>query len=263
MILDRIVESTRELVTGRKAETPLSAIEEIIGTRDAPRDFAGALRRQSMALIAEVKRASPSKGALRPDLDTHSLVRAYQRSGAAAISVLTEPEFFRGSLADLDAARAAVDLPLLRKDFVIDPYQVYEARAHGADAVLLIAAVLALEELKSLIDTTHALGLAALVEVHNRDDLDNVLSVSPKVIGINNRNLADFTVDLGTTYSLRPLIPPEVVVVSESGIHAHEDVLGLRNAGVDAILVGEALVTSPDPAAKIGELLGNVKHEPV
>jgi indole-3-glycerol phosphate synthase len=174
--------------------------------------------------------------------------------------VLTEPDYFWGSFADLEAARTEVKLPLLCKDFIIDRYQIYKARAHGADAVLLIAAILTKLELRALLETTHSLGMTAIVEVHNRDELAKALKLSPGIIGINNRNLANFSIDLETTLSLRPLIPQEVVVVSESGIHTRDDVLTLQKAGVDAILVGEALVTSPDPAAKINELLGRGKH---
>jgi indole-3-glycerol phosphate synthase len=174
--------------------------------------------------------------------------------------VLTEPDYFRGSLADLEAARVEVKLPVLCKDFIIDRYQICRARAHGADAVLLITAILTKRELGALLETARSLGMTAIVEVHDRDELVKALKLSPRIIGINNRNLADFSVDLDTTLSLRPLIPPEVLVVSESGIHTRDDVLTLEKADVDAILVGESLVTSPDPAAKIAELLGRAKH---
>jgi indole-3-glycerol phosphate synthase len=170
--------------------------------------------------------------------------------------VLTETKYFQGSFADLEAIRSKVDLPLLCKDFVIDSYQIYQARAYGADAVLLIAAILNQRELRTLMETAHSLRMTALVEVHNNNELERALEVSSQIIGINNRNLADFSVDLKTTLSLKPLIPEEIVVVSESGIHTREDVMRLQRAGVNAILVGEALVTSSDPAAKIDELLG-------
>ena len=256
MILDEIVESTRQRVAQRKSETPLAGVQEAARRQDAPRDFAGALSGQGIALIAEVKRASPSKGPLRPDLNASSLARTYRESGAAAVSVLTEPAYFQGSFADLEAARASSELPVLCKDFIIDRYQIWEARAHGADAVLLITAVLSQQELLDLQDAAHSLRMAALVEVHNQDDLDKALDCRPGVVGINNRNLADFSVDLGTTTSLRPLVPPGIPVVSESGIHTRDDVIALQKAGVQAILVGEALVTAADPAARIGELLG-------
>ena len=260
MILNQIVESTRKSLAQQKSQTPLAGIKRAIGYQDLPRDFTNALKGQNISLIAEVKRASPSKGLLCQNLAASSLARIYSQSGAAAISVLTEPDYFWGSFADLEAVRVEVKLPLLCKDFIVDRYQVYKARAHGADAVLLIAAILTQYELRILLETAHSLGMAALIEVHNRDELAKALKLSPRIIGINNRNLADFSVDLKTTLNLRPLIPPEVVVVSESGIHTRDDVLSMQKAGVDAILVGEALVTSPKPAAKINELLGNVRQ---
>lgn len=260
MILNEIVAATKKLIAEQKTQTPIAEVKRASDDQTMPRDFTGALQGQTISLIAEVKRASPSKGVLCPDLDASSLARIYNKSGAAAISVLTEPEYFSGSFADLEAARREVDLPLLCKDFIVDRYQVYKARAHGADAVLLIVAILTQDELRVLLETAHSLGMAALVEVHSRNELLRALELSHGIIGINNRNLADFSVDLETTLSLRPLIPPNVVVVSESGIHTRDDVLRLQQAGVDAILVGEALVTSPNPAAKIDELLGRVKQ---
>jgi len=258
MFLEQIVNSTRKSLAQHMEQTPLASLERAIAYQASPRDFAGALRGDGIRLIAEVKRASPSKGLLCPNLAASSLAHVYSKSGAAAISVLTEPEYFLGSFADLEAVRREVDLSLLCKDFIIDPYQIYKARAHGADAVLLIAAILSQHELKDLLETAHSLGMSALVEVHNHDELRKALRVSPGIIGINNRNLEDFTVNLETTFKLRPLIPAGVLVVSESGIHTRDDVLRLQQAGVNAILVGEALVTSPDPAAKIAELLGKV-----
>jgi indole-3-glycerol phosphate synthase len=256
MILEQIVNSTKVSVAKRKSQTSLADLEKSINSLPYPKDFAASLQGDSIRLIAEIKRASPSKGLLCPNLVASSLARTYSRSGAAAISVLTESDHFQGSFADLEAARMEVDLPLLCKDFVVDHYQIYEARAHGADAILLIAAILTQHELKVLLETTHSLGMVALVEVHNRYELTRVLKLSPGIIGINNRNLADFSVDLETTLKLRPLIPEDVLVISESGIHTHDNVLRLQEAGVNAILVGEALVTSNDPAAKINELLG-------
>jgi indole-3-glycerol phosphate synthase len=260
MILEQIVNSTRKSVAKRKSQTPLSEIEKASSRQPPPRDFVGALQGDNTRLIAEIKRASPSKGLLRTNLDAASLARTYSRSGAAAISVLTESEYFLGSFADLETVRMQVDLPLLCKDFIVDRYQIYEARAYGADAILLIPAILTQLELKALLETAHSLGMAALVEVHNRDELMKALRVSPRIIGINNRNLEDFSVDLETTTKLRHLIPSGVVVVSESGIHSRDDVLTLQEAGINAILVGEALVTSADPAAKMAEFLGKVKQ---
>ena len=256
MILEQIVNSTRKSLAQHKSQTPLANLERVIGHLPPPQDFAGALQGDNIRLIAEVKRASPSKGLLRRDLAASSLAHIYSQSGAAAISVLTESDYFWGSFADLEAVRMEVNLPLLCKDFIVDTYQIYEARAHGADAVLLIAAILTQHELRILLETTHSLGMTALIEVHNRYELIRALRLSPRIIGINDRNLADFSVNLETTISLHPLIPSDILVVSESGIRTRDDVLSLEKAGVNAILVGEALVTSLDPAAKIYELLG-------
>ena len=260
MILEQIVNSTRKSVAKRKALTSLADLVKTTSSLPSPKDFAAALEGDSIRLIAEIKRASPSKGLLCPNLSVSSLAHIYSQSGAAAISVLTESEYFLGSFADLEAVRMEVDLPLLCKDFVIDPYQILEARAHVADAVLLIVAILTQHELKTLIETAQSLGMAALVEVHNRDELMKALRVSPRIIGINNRNLKDFSVDLETTTKLRHLIPSDVLVVSESGIHKHADVLRLQETGVNAILVGEALITNTDPAAKMAALLGKIKQ---
>jgi len=260
MILDEIVASTKRVIAKRKSRVSLAELEQAARDQTAPRDFIAALGGSNIKLIAEVKRASPSKGLLAPNMDAAALARTYERCGAAAVSVLTEPEYFRGSLADLESVRAAVCLPILRKDFILDPYQVYEARAHGADAVLLIVAIISPGELRSLLKTAHSLGMTALVEVHDREELEQALAVDPKIIGINNRHLADFSVSLETTVQLRPLVPEDKLVVSESGIHTRHDVKTLEDIGIDAVLVGEALVRSADPARKIGELLNKVYH---
>lgn len=256
MILDTILASTRKLVEKRKVARPLAKLDCRAASQLPPRDFAAALKGQNIRLIAEIKRASPSKGPLAPNLDAPALARIYEKAGAAAISVLTEPEFFKGSLADLETVRAAVNLPLLRKDFIIDAYQLWEARAAGADAVLLIAAALPAGDLRRLLKATGQLAMTAVVEVHDQAELERALELDAKVIGINNRNLRTFSVSLETTIELCPLVPKGKVLVSESGIHSRADVQRLRDAGVNAILVGEALVTNPDPAAKIKELLG-------
>jgi len=256
MILDELVASTKKLLAERKSRIPIAEVEQAAAKQAPPRDFAAALEGQSIKLIAEVKRASPSKGLLAPNLDAALTAGTYEKSGAAAISVLTEPEYFKGSLADLEAVRAAVKLPIMRKDFIVDPYQIYEARACGADAVLLIVTILSPDELRNLLQTVHSLGMKALVEVDSRQELEQAMVLDPEVIGINNRNLADFSVKLETTLELHCLIPKGKVIVSESGIHTRDDVKKLEGAGVNAILVGEALVASADPAAKIRELLG-------
>ena len=259
-ILDEIVAWNRGEVARRRARLPLPEMRRLAAQPAPPRAFAEALlsrktAAQSPRLIAEIKRASPSKGPLRPDLDPAALAGAYEAGGAAAISVLTEPRYFQGSLEDLSAAKAATRLPVLRKDFLFDPYQVYEARAHGADAVLLIVAVLDDSLLGRLLSVARDLGLGALVECHNEAEVARALAAGAPIIGFNNRDLGTFRVDLETTHRLRPLVPPGYPVVSESGIHTSADVARLREWGVDAMLVGEALVKSDDVQAKVKGLL--------
>ncbi len=255
-MLDNIVTHTRRRIEASQGRLPLPELKNRIGRADPPRHFQKALKAAGFGLIAEVKRASPSKGRLRPNLDAAEMARLYARAGANAVSILTEPDFFQGSLEDLKAAREAMNLPLLRKDFILEPYQVYEARVCGADAILLIVAILTPEKLSQLLSLSQELGMDTLVEVHQEAEVDTALKAKASIIGINNRNLTDFSIDLKTTLNLRPLIPPEVLVVSESGIHSHADLELLRQAGVNAVLIGEALVTSADPLAKIKELLG-------
>ncbi|MFQ5343084.1 MAG: indole-3-glycerol phosphate synthase TrpC [Anaerolineae bacterium] len=255
MILDTIVAHKREELKALKARRPLSELRADAGSTPPARDLAAALAAPGVRLIAEIKRASPSKGVFRADLDPVALAETYVNNGAGAISVLTDEHFFQGHLDDLRRVKRAYPaVPVLRKDFVIDPHQVYEARAAGADAVLLIVAVLADDLLADLLSLTHKLGMEALVEVHNEGELNRALKTEPRVIGINNRDLRDFTVDLRTTERLRQLIPGGTIVVAESGIHTAADVQRLARAGVDAILVGEALVTAEDAAAKAQEL---------
>ena len=256
MIIDQIVATVCQELAQRKEQTPLAELERLVGNSGAPRDFGAAVWGEGIKFIAEIKRASPSKGWLCPDLDVATLARSYARGGAAAISVLTEPNWFKGDFTDLATARQATHLPLLCKDFILDPYQVYEARAFGADAILLITALLSLSELSALIEIAQGLGMAALVEVHSEPEVKRALQAKANLIGINNRNLADFEVDLGTTLKLRPLIPADVAVVSESGIKSCADVSALEAAGINAVLVGETLVSSPDPEAKLKELRG-------
>jgi indole-3-glycerol phosphate synthase len=222
------------------------------------RDFAGALKAPGLSLIAEFKRRSPSKGELGPDADPARAARAYEAAGAAAVSVLTDARFFGGSMGDLEAARAACSLPVLRKDFIIDPAQIAQsAGAEGPDCLLVIASVLTAWELRDLRSYWAAdCGQAALVEVHNELELERALESGAEMIGINNRDLRTFEVSLETTLRLRPRIPAGIVVVSESGVHTRGDVQRLEEAGVDAILVGEALMTSDDPRRKVEELMG-------
>ena len=260
MILDTILASTRAAVSARKAELPERLLEEQVAGLGPTADLASALGSAGVSIIAEVKRASPSKGALALDLDPGQMAVSYAQAGAAAISVLTEVQHFHGSLADLVAVRdslQAVGLccPALRKDFIIDPYQLVEARACGADAILLIVAALDDEALARLFAGALALGLCPLVEVHDGAELTRALALQPPVIGINNRNLHDFGVDLETTRRLRPRVPPGTLVVSESGIHDAAQIRELRALGVDAVLIGEALVTSTDPGGTLRALL--------
>ncbi len=255
-VLDEIVAHKRQEVAAARERLPLSELERRLDEAPPPRPFAPALRRRGLALIAEVKARSPSRGVLRPGLEPVSLALAYARAGAAAISVLTDERYFGGSLEHLRQVRQALPdgPPLLRKDFVLDPYQVYEARAAGADAVLLIVAALSRPELKGLLETARSLGMDALVEVHDEREVEAALSAGATLVGINNRDLRTFRVDLATTARLRPLLPSGVTVVAESGIHTREDAAKLAALGVHAVLVGEALVTAPDPEAKAREL---------
>jgi indole-3-glycerol phosphate synthase len=253
-ILDTITQRTREDLARRTAKRPLAQVEAEARRAPAPRDFLGALRAPGVSLIAEVKRASPSKGLLRPNFDPAELARTYAMHGATALSVLTNAPFFQGHLDHLRAAREAGRLPTLRKDFIIDPCQIFEARAAGADAVLLIVAVLEDAQLREFVALAQTLGMTALVEVHNAAELERALRAEPPLLGINNRDLHTFNVDLATTATLRPRVPDDVVLVAESGIHTLEDVARLHEVGVDAMLVGEALVTADDVGAQTQQL---------
>jgi indole-3-glycerol phosphate synthase/phosphoribosylanthranilate isomerase len=255
-ILDDIFTYKRSELTERRRARPLADVQAEAKQAAPLRDFVAALRESSSrpALIAEVKHASPSRGLLVEDFDPRRLARTYQQNGAAAISVLTDEHFFQGHLDDLRAIREEVDLPLLRKDFVFDPYQVYEARAAGADAVLLIVAMLSDEELHTLHRLACELGMTALVEVHDEPELRRALALQPRLIGVNNRDLRTFAVDLATTEWLRSFAPPDVALVAESGIHTTADVDRLARIGADAMLVGESLVVAEDTGAKVQEL---------
>ncbi len=254
-MLNRIITQKREEVKQRKRSMPLSFLEERIAQRKAPLDFALALDGDHTRLIAEVKRSSPSGGVLCPDFNPVELAKSYAQGGAAAISVLTEANYFEGSIDYLAAIREEVRLPLLRKDFIFDPYQVYESSAYGADALLLIVAILSQEQLEKLLSLSHNLGLRCLVEVHNEDEVERALLSQAKIIGINNRDLNTFTIDINTTHRLLPLIPRQRIVVSESGISSRSDVEKLEGWGVNAVLVGEALVTASDVRNKVRELI--------
>ena len=234
-----------------KGQFERAAYESVSGRRP----FAAALRAHSPSIIAEIKKASPSKGLLQASFQPSSIARAYQAGGAACLSVLTDTRYFQGSLADLQAARAAVDLPVLRKDFTIHPVQIFEAAAHQADAILLIAAILSFEELRDLQALAASLGLAALVEVHDAGELAKAVDSGATVIGVNNRNLETFEVTLETSLGLGPQIPSGVLSVSESGIHSKADLDRLRAVGYSAFLVGESLMRSNDPEAALKVLL--------
>jgi indole-3-glycerol phosphate synthase len=256
-MLDRILAHKVEEVAARKARASAAAMIAAARGASPPRDMRAAVRRENVALvalIAEIKRASPSRGVLLADFDPLALATVYAANGAAALSVLTDARFFGGDLAHLAAVRAAVSVPVLRKDFVLDPYQVYEARAAGADAVLLIAAALDDARLTDLHALVTELGMAALVEVHSEAELERALALGVPLIGVNNRDLRTFAVDLGTTERLARLVPEEVTLVAESGIFSADDVRRMGAAGARAVLVGEALVTAPDVAACVREL---------
>ncbi len=255
-VLDEIVANTRAEVARRRSSAPRGALERQCGAAPAARDFEGALRPPpgTVRLIAEVKKASPSRGVLARDLDPVTLATTYATHGAHAISVLTDEKYFQGSLDDLRRVRAAVDVPLLRKDFTIDEYQLWESRAAGADAVLLIVSILEPQELRELLAAAKGLGLAALVECHTAAELDQALAVGSRMVGINNRDLATFETRITTTLELLPLIPPGPIVISESGFFTAADVRRVVSAGAHAILVGEGLVRAGDIPAKLREL---------
>ncbi len=255
-VLDRIVQSTRHDVAQARRRVPLSALEQEIGSRGEDRPFSEALSRHGLSVIAEHKRRSPSVGAIRADLSVPEVVAAYERGGAAAVSVLTERHHFGGSLDDLRAARAATGLPILRKDFVVDRYQLYESAAAGADAILLIVAALDARALAALHDEALGLDLDVVVEVHDEEELEAALAVGAEVIGINNRDLSDFTVDVGRTHELLADVPAGKTVVSESGFSTRAELDELESVGVDAVLIGETLMRSPDLELACRELAG-------
>ncbi|MFC1908018.1 indole-3-glycerol phosphate synthase TrpC [Chloroflexota bacterium] len=258
MILDQIVANNLQELETRKHSLPLEELKRVALEQPLPLDFASALRGDHIRIIAEVKKASPSKGVIRPDFNPTEIAQTYASNGASAISVLTETIYFQGSLNYLKDIRNTLGnkrLPLLRKDFLSDPYQVYESRAYGADSLLLIVAILSSEKLEELLQLSHQLGMRCLVEVHNEAELKTALNSRAEIIGINNRDLTTFTVDITTTEHLRPLIPEDRIVVSESGIKSRNDIEKMGQLGVNAVLVGEFLLSSLDIAAKMKELL--------
>ncbi len=254
-ILEKIVAHKLDEIEKAKAARPLPELESL-ATNSEIRDFCGALSGVGISLIAEVKKASPSKGLIRQDFQPTAIARAYQQGGASCLSVLTDEHFFQGHLNFLSPVRSVVDLPVLRKDFILDPYQVYEARAAGADAVLLIAECLEASKLKELHDQIVELGMTPLVELYDIQNVDKVLRCEPRLVGINNRNLNNFEVDLQHTVRLRREIPANILLVAESGISSRSDALILEAAGVDAMLVGESLMRATDIAGATANLLG-------
>lgn len=254
-VLDEIIAGVREDLAGREAAVPLDEIRRRAARAPAPLDAEGALRQPGLSLIAEVKRASPSKGSLAAIADPAALAAQYQAGGASAVSVLTEQRRFGGSLADLDAVRAAVRIPVLRKDFMVTDYQVWEARAHGADLILLIAAALAQDELVRLQDLARSLGMSALVEVHDEAEAARAVDAGASVIGVNARDLKTLDVDPDTFARLAPGIPDTCVRVAESGVRGREDAARYAAEGAHAVLVGEALVVGGDPRAAAHDLV--------
>lgn len=255
MILDRIVEVKRKEVARLRESTSLEALREAALDRPVPRDFEAAISGADCAVIAEVKRSSPSRGRIREDFDPLAIAALYEENGAAAISVLTDETFFEGKKAYLSEIKKRVSISLLRKDFIIDPYQICETRFIGADAVLLIAAILEGTMLADFIELAESLGLASLVEVHSREELERALAAGAGIIGINNRNLKTFSTDLATSLDLAPLVPAGRVVVSESGIEGRGEIERLMTAGIHTFLVGETLMRAPDIGAALRELL--------
>jgi indole-3-glycerol phosphate synthase len=257
-ILKKIVARKREEIAERSATVSEAELKAALADADAPRGFVDALLAKVNAgrsgVIAEIKKASPSKGVLREDFRPAEIARSYARHGAACLSVLTDVDFFQGGDAYLQAARAACDLPVIRKDFIVDPYQVYEARAINADCILLIVACLEDTQMRELNDLAHELGMDVLVEVHDGEELERALAIPDRMIGINNRNLRTFDVSLQTTLDLLPAIPDERLVVTESGIHVPADVQLMRDNQVNAFLVGEAFMRAPEPGEKLAEL---------
>jgi indole-3-glycerol phosphate synthase len=251
-ILERILAVKRaEIAAAKKFRVE---IETRARAAPTPRNFVAALRAKHPAVIAEIKRASPSKGLLRAHFDPAAIAKSYEKAGAACLSVLTDKEFFQGAPEHLSAARAACSLPVLRKDFLIDPYQVFESRALGADCILLIAACLQDSKMRDLETLAHGLGMAVLVEVHDGDELERALELKTPLVGINNRNLRTFETRLETTLDLLPRIPSDRLVITESGIVSKDDIARMRSAGVHAFLVGEAFMRASDPGAELKKL---------
>jgi indole-3-glycerol phosphate synthase len=259
-VLDSIIEGVRADVAAREAVVSLAEVKAAAKKAAPPQNVMAALREPGIGVIAEVKRASPSRGKLASIGDPAELARAYEDGGARVISVLTEERRFHGSLADLDSVRAAVSIPVLRKDFVVRPYQIHEARAHGADMLLLIVAALEQPALVSMLDRTESLGMTALVEVHTEDEADRALQAGATVIGVNARDLKTLEVDRDCFARIAPGLPTDVIRIAESGVRGTADLLAYAGAGADAVLVGEGLVTSGDPRSAVADLVTAGTH---
>jgi indole-3-glycerol phosphate synthase len=266
-MLERILRDKADEVAACCHRHPLAELQRQVHDLPRPRNFVAALQAGNSGsaiiprVIAEVKKASPSKGVIRPDFDPVAIARTYTANGAAALSVLTDAKYFQGELGFLESISQAVPLPLLRKDFTIGAYQVYESRVAHADAILLIVAALDIGQIEELLALAQELGMAALLEVHTVEELERILPLRPYLIGINNRDLRTFHTDIETTLQLLPLIPFDVVVVSESGLNAAADITRLREKGVDAFLIGESLMRAPDPGVKLRELLHDTRQD--
>ncbi len=257
MILDHIAAATKKRVEASKAQVPPERIQRLaLEAKRGDSPFEAALSKTGLSFICEVKKASPSKGVIVGDFPYVEIAKAYEAAGADAVSVLTEPEFFLGSTDYLTDIRASINLPLLRKDFIVDAYQLYESKIIGADAVLLICALLDEPALKQYLDICRELGLSALVEAHDEPEVEKAVSAGARVVGVNNRDLRTFNVDLNNCIRLRPLVPEDTLFVAESGIKAPQDVASLKKAGVDAVLIGETLMKSPDKKAAFDALKG-------
>jgi len=254
MILDRIVESTQKRVATLKQTIPLQALKDQAKISDHPFAFEKALSNDGIAFICEVKKASPSKGVIAEDFPYVNIAREYEAAGANAISVLTEPEFFQGSNDYLTEIKKNVHIPLLRKDFIIDEIQIYEASLIGADAILLICSILTDDQVKRYLQIADALGLSVLVEAHDEEEIQRALNAGGRMIGVNNRNLKNFEVDINNSIRLRKLVPPEILFISESGIKTADDIIKLQENGTNAVLIGETLMKSGDKKKELNKL---------
>lgn len=258
--LENILAHKKQEVKIRKQQVSKQTLIQKIAQANPPISLAEALTHEGLAVIAEIKKASPSAGVIRENFDPVQIAKSYMKAEANALSILTDEEYFQGSLEYLDQVRSFVPVPILRKDFIIDPYQILEARAYGADALLLIVAALEQEHLRTLLNTTYELRLEALVEVHSADEMTTAIDVGAKIIGINNRNLETFKIDLATTEELAPLAPEGTVLVGESGLHTKDDIERMIQAGVDAVLVGTHFMKHPDPGTALQQFKSLCSH---